>query len=258
MNNEERSFFLSFFLSLLKHYFDSARNQWQSSPSYYTTTTTTTSNATELYPLTTSATTTGGSASSSSSSSSTATATASISRTATSSVVNPSSVCLSLSPVSIQSLEQISLLHHHHHHHHHHLLHRGLSFFIFIFDFYFGNLDERSSTTSSPSLKDLRSLSMSSPPPLPVPHLPPSTSSNKSLLIFNYPRIYSSSSPGSPISLSNDHETVHFDRSSPPPLPVQQQQQQQSSVNLSVPSYADLTPVLHSTPLPSFETLNSN
>ena len=78
------------------------------------------------------------------------------------------------------------------------------------------------------------------------------------MLLVNFPRIYSSSS-SSPISLHNEQETVHFERSSPlSHQQQQQQQQQQPSVNLSLPSYADLTPVLHSTPLPSFETLNSN
>lgn len=66
------------------------------------------------------------------------------------------------------------------------------------------------------------------------------------MILTNYPRLYSSSSE---TSLDNcRQESIDYHRSSPC------QQQKLSTTN---PLYTDLTPVINSTPLPSFETLNS-
>jgi hypothetical protein len=75
---------------------------------------------------------------------------------------------------------------------------------------------------------------------------------NKSMILLNYPRLFSSSTSSSPTELDNSRqESIHFHNSSDD---QQQQQQQQQQTN---PLYTDLTPVINSTPLPSFETLNS-
>ncbi len=64
------------------------------------------------------------------------------------------------------------------------------------------------------------------------------------MILLNYPRLFPSSTSSSPTELDNSRqEAIHFD---------EQQQQQQPN-----PLYTDLTPVINSTPLPSFETLNS-
>lgn len=71
---------------------------------------------------------------------------------------------------------------------------------------------------------------------------------NKSMILLNYPRLFSSSTSSSPTELDNSRqESIHFHNSSD-----EQQQQQNNTL------YTDLTPVINSTPLPSFETLNSN
>jgi hypothetical protein len=68
------------------------------------------------------------------------------------------------------------------------------------------------------------------------------------MILLNYPRLFSSSPESSPTQLDNSRqESIHFSNSST------DQQQQQTN-----PLYTDLTPVINSTPLPSFETLNSN
>jgi len=70
--------------------------------------------------------------------------------------------------------------------------------------------------------------------------------SNKSMILLNYPQLFSSSTSSSPTELDNSRqESIHFPGQSP-----SGQQQQGNSL------YTDLTPVLNSTPLPSFETLN--
>jgi len=98
------------------------------------------------------------------------------------------------------------------------------------------------------------------------------------MFIINYPRLYppTSSSPPSltndqetnrfsPLSSTNDHSHLHSHShhhhhqdsstsSSTPPIITPTSTT--TTNNLSLPSYADLTPVIHSTPLPSFETLN--
>jgi hypothetical protein len=68
------------------------------------------------------------------------------------------------------------------------------------------------------------------------------------MILLNYPQLFSSSTSSSPTELDNSRqESIHFPGQSPS---GQQQQQQQNTL------YTDLTPVLNSTPLPSFETLN--
>jgi hypothetical protein len=79
------------------------------------------------------------------------------------------------------------------------------------------------------------------------------------MILLNYPQLFSSSASSSPTELDNSRqESIHFQRQSPSQQqqqqPQQQQQQQQQQGNTL---YTDLTPVLNSTPLPSFETLNS-
>jgi len=67
------------------------------------------------------------------------------------------------------------------------------------------------------------------------------------MILLNYPRLFSSSAESSPTPLDNSRqESIHFSNTST-------DQQQQTN-----PLYTDLTPVINSTPLPSFETLNSN
>lgn len=68
---------------------------------------------------------------------------------------------------------------------------------------------------------------------------------NKSMILLDYPRLFSSSPSSSPTELDHSRqESIHFPNSSDDP--------QQTN-----PLYTDLTPVINSTPLPSFETLNS-
>ncbi len=65
------------------------------------------------------------------------------------------------------------------------------------------------------------------------------------MILLNYPQLFSSSTSSSPTELDNSRqESIHFPGQSP------SGQQQQNTL------YTDLTPVLNSTPLPSFETLN--
>jgi hypothetical protein len=64
---------------------------------------------------------------------------------------------------------------------------------------------------------------------------------NKSMILLNYPRLFQSSTSSSPTELDNSRQ-YH----SPSP-----------SLQQTNPLYTDLTPVINSTPLPSFETLNS-
>lgn len=68
------------------------------------------------------------------------------------------------------------------------------------------------------------------------------------MILLNYPRLFSSSNE---TSLDNcRQDSIDYHRSSPC--------QQQNISTTSNPLYTDLTPVINSTPLPSFETLNSN
>ena len=69
------------------------------------------------------------------------------------------------------------------------------------------------------------------------------------MILLNYPRLISSSSETSIDNCGQD--SIDYSRSSP----CRQHQQNVSATN---PLYTDLTPVISSTPLPSFETLNSN
>jgi hypothetical protein len=65
------------------------------------------------------------------------------------------------------------------------------------------------------------------------------------MILLNYPQLFSSSTSSSPTELDNSRQdSIHFRGQSP--------SGQQQTNNL----YTDLTPVLNSTPLPSFETLN--
>ncbi|CAM2715828.1 unnamed protein product [Rotaria socialis] len=162
---------------IIRHYFDSVRNhQWPNQSSYYC------SNSHEIYSVES----------------------------------NPNIICsnstnslpilvdsrISISPQSIISLEQMSIIH--------------------------NQRDERlPKDESSIIIKENNNLS------------------NKSMILTNYPRLYSSSSE---TSLDNcRQESIDYHRSSPC------QQQNLSTTN---PLYTDLTPVINSTPLPSFETLN--
>ncbi|CAF3585037.1 unnamed protein product, partial [Rotaria sp. Silwood2] len=163
---------------IIRHYFDSVRNhQWPNQSSYYC------SNSHEIYSVES----------------------------------NPNIICsnstnslpiivdsrISISPQSILSLEQMSIIH--------------------------NQRDERlSKDESSLIIKENNNLSNKS-----------------SMILLNYPRLYSSSSD---TSLDNcRQESIDYHRSSPC-------QQQISTTN---PLYTDLTPVINSTPLPSFETLNT-
>lgn len=84
---------------------------------------------------------------------------------------------------------------------------------------------------------------------------------NKSMILLNYPRIYSSSTCSSPTELENSRqESIHFHNSTDPSTsstttgPVTTTTTTTSQQ--TNPLYTDLTPVMNSTPLPSFETLN--
>lgn len=217
--------------SIFQQYFESARNHWQNSASYYPT------SSSDMCSLETTSNT-------------------NLHSTNGLPIIVDSS--LSISPTSLLSFEQISLLQHQ----------RGSekyfyfwkitrSSVFFFFDRSWLFLDERLNkdlSVDSLIMKDLQCSSGSTLLPLPMPSASTSVHalSNRSVSILNYPRIYSSTS-SSPMSLNNDNETtIHYDRSSP----LTSMQHQPTSVNISLPSYADLTPVIHSTPLPSFETLN--
>jgi len=96
------------------------------------------------------------------------------------------------------------------------------------------------------------------------------------MLLLNYPRIYSSSACSSPTDLDNSRQdSIHFHNSrDPTTTTTTTSSSSYSSASTTTttaaasasaaaitsqqnnPLYTDLTPVINSTPLPSFETLN--